>query len=306
MPNAVDITGGEPGTAVAAGPGAAQPDHVSAWRESWGVFGRNRRAVGGLAVFAAIVVLSIAGPMMYGVDPFAIAGSPMLRPGEEGFLLGTDYLGRDMLAGILQGGRASLLVGFSAALITMSIGVGLGALAGFHGGWVDSLLMRVTEFFQVLPPLLFAMTLVVLFSPTLPLVALAIGLVSWPSVARLARGEFLKIRQREFVKAARTIGSTNTRVIWRVIFPNALPPLIVAATLTIGIAVLFEGGLSYLGLGDANVMSWGMIMGQNRNYMLGAWWTSAIPGFAIFVTVLSVSLVGDGLSDVSNPRLRER
>ena len=178
-------------------------------------------------------------------------------------------------------------------------------MAGFYGGWVDAVLMRVTEFFQVLPPLLFAMVLVTMLSPSLVTVALSIGLVSWPGVARLTRGEFLKIREREFVLAARSIGARNRRIIWRVILPNALPSLIVTATLTIGVAILFEAGLSYLGLSDPNIMSWGFMIGSSRDYIFESWWAVTFPGIAIFLTVLAVSLVGNGLTDALNPKLRQ-
>jgi peptide/nickel transport system permease protein len=188
----------------------------------------------------------------------------------------------------------------------MLLGVTTGALAGFYGGWVDRALMRVTEFFQVLPPLILAMTIVLLFRPSLTSVVVSIGLVSWPTPARLTRAEFLRIRELDYVKAARSLGATDLRIILRLILPNAAPPLIVAATLTVGAAILFEGGLSFLGLGDSNAISWGLIMGVNRPYMLDAWWTTALPGTALFLTVLAVGLVGSGLNDALNPRLRER
>ena len=186
------------------------------------------------------------------------------------------------------------------------IGVLVGALAGYYGGWVDEVLMRVTEFFQVLPSLILAMVLVSLFSPTLTTVTIAIGLVSWPTTARLTRAEFLKIRQLDYVKSARAIATSDAHLIWRIILPNALPPIIVAAALMIGGAILFEAGLSFLGLGDPNIMSWGWMIGTGRPYALDAWWIIAFPGFAIFLTVLGMSLVGDGLNDASNPKLRDR
>ncbi|HTT78990.1 MAG TPA: ABC transporter permease [Stellaceae bacterium] len=278
----------------------------AALAEVWRMFRRNRAALAGLAVLLAIVLMTVIGPSVYRVDPFAIVGAPLLPPGSAGAPFGTDYLGRDLLAGIVNGGRASLVVGGSAAALTMLIGITIGALAGFYGGWIDQALMRVTEFFQVLPPLLMAMALVTLFSPSLATIAIAIGIVSWTAAARLTRGEFLRIRGLEYVLAARSIGARSRRLIWRVILPNALPPLIVSATLTVGIAILFESGLSFLGLGDPNVMSWGLMIGNNRAYMLDAWWTATIPGIAIFLTVLSISLIGDGLNEALSPRLRER
>ena len=150
------------------------------------------------------------------------------------------------------------------------------------------------------------MVLVTLFSPSLVTIALAIGVVSWPQTARLTRAEFLKIRELEYVTAARSIGARSNRIMWRVILPNALPPLIVSATLTVGVAILFEAGLSFLGLGDPNTMSWGLMIGANRSYIIEAWWPVTFPGIAIFLTVFAVSLVGDGLNDAFNPKLRER
>ena len=275
------------------------------FKEMWRMFFRNKAALLGLALLIAIIFMAFIGPFLYRVDPFDIVWAPMAPPGEEGILLGTDYLGRDILAGIIHGARATLAVGAAAALCTVIIGVTLGALAGFYGKWVDNLLMRITEFFQVLPPLLFAMVLVTLFAPTLWTISIAIGVVSWPSVARLTRGEFLRIREMEYVMAARSIGARNMRIIWRVILPNALPPLIVTATLIVGVAILFEAGLSYLGLSDPNIMSWGFMIGSSRDYIFETWWAVTFPGVAIFLTVLAVSLVGDGLTDAFNPKLRQ-
>jgi peptide/nickel transport system permease protein len=275
-------------------------------RESWRMFRRNGAAVAGLSILGAILVMTLAGPLLYQVDPFDIVAAPLLPPGEAGLLLGSDYLGRDMLAGIINGGKVSLLVGLSAAALTMTIGITIGALAGFYGGRVDKLLMRITEVFQVLPSLLLAMVIVTLFSPTLWTVVMSIAVVSWTSAARLTRGEFMRIRNFEYVTAARSIGARDRRLIVKVILPNALPPLIVSGTLTTGIAILFEAGLSFLGLSDPNVMSWGLMIGSNRPYMLDAWWGATLPGVAIFLTVLSISLIGDGLNEALNPRLRER
>lgn len=275
-------------------------------RDAWRMFRRNGSAVAGLVILAAFLLMTLIGPKLYPVDPFDIVSAPLSPPGEEGALLGTDYLGRDITAGIVNGGKVSLAVGLIAAALTMTIGVTVGALAGFYGGLVDRVLMRLTEVFQVMPPLLLAMAIVTIFSPTLWTVSVSIGIVSWTSSARLTRAEFLRIKGLEYVKAARSIGARNRRLIWRVVLPNALPPLIVSATLTTGVAILFESGLSFLGLGDPNLMSWGRMMGGNRPYMLDAWWAATIPGVAIFLTVLSISLIGDGLNEAFNPRLRER
>lgn len=290
-------------------PAAAAPtlEVLSPSREAWRVFRRNKGAMLGLGLLAVVILTMLLGPSLYGVNPADMVAAPFTPPFvEPNAWLGSDYLGRDILAGMVVGGRATLLVGLSAALITVCIGVTIGALAGFFGGLIDEVLMRVTEFFQVLPALLFAMVLVALFSPTLPVVAVAIGLVSWPGTARLARAEFMRLRGLEYVNAARAMGARNARLILREILPNAMPPLIVSATLIIGTAILFEAGLSYLGLSDPNIMSWGLMIGSNRTYVLDAWWAVTFPGIAIFVTVLGVSLVGDGLNDAFNPKLHQR
>lgn len=282
----------------------AAPEHPA--REALRMFLRNPAAIAGMVMLIAVLLVAIVGPWVYPADPFEIRTMPLSPPFSEDAWLGSDQLGRDVLTGIVYGGRATLLVGAFAALLSVVIGVSLGALAGYYGGRVDALLMRVTEFFQVLPALLFAMVVVTLFSPSLVTVTLAIGIVSWPGTARLARAEFLKTKNLEFVRAERAIGARDARIIWKVILPNALPSLVVSATLAVGAAILFEAGLSFLGLGDPNQMSWGLMIGSARQYVLSCWWAVAFPGAAIFITVLAVSLIGDGLNDALNPKLRER
>lgn len=274
-------------------------------RGPWAMFLRNKAAVAGLIVFTGIVLMNIFGPAIYGIDSDAMVARPFSGPG-EGTPLGTDYLGRDVLAGVLSGGRTTLVVGAVAAGMSISIGLVIGSLAGFYGRWVDSMFMRLTELFQTLPTLLFAMVLLTLMGPSSRTVALAIGLVSWPAAARLTRAEFLKIRELEYVKAARAIGSSDLRIMLRTILPNAMPPLIVATALTVGLAILFEAGISFLGLGDNRVVSWGSMIGKNQGFILESWWTVTFPGIAIFLTVLSISMMGDGLQDAFNPKLRGR
>ena len=291
---------------VAATAGKPLPKPVSPSRQVWQMFRQNHSAMIGLFILFAIIVISIFGPSLYTVSPRDMVWMPLTPPGQSEYLLGTDYLGRDLLAGLINGGRVTITIGFSAAVLTILIGVTIGALAGFFGGRIDNVLMRVTEFFQVLPNLLFAMVVVMLFSPSLINIAIAIGIVSWTSTARLTRAEFLKIREMDYVKAERSIGAGNARLIWKVILPNAAPPLIVVAALSIGSAILFEAGLSFLGLSDPNAMSWGRMIGDNRPYILDSSWGVTFPGIAIFLTVLAISLVGDGLNDAINPKLRQR
>lgn len=271
------------------------------------VYVRNPAGMLGFVMLCFVLALTFIGPFVYPVDPFEMVWMPFAEPFEEGApLLGTDQLGRDLVAGIINGARATLAVGAVAALLACFIGITIGALGGYYGGMVDAIAGRITEFFQVLPPLLFAMVIVALFTPSLFTVSFAIGVVSWPNVARITRAEFLKLKNGEFVMASRAAGATNATLIWQVILPNAIPPLVITATLTIASAILFESGLAFLGLSDPNVMSWGLIIGSGRENVFTAWWIVTIPGFAIFFTVLAVSLVGDGLNDALNPKLRRR
>ncbi|MDX2203604.1 MAG: ABC transporter permease [Hyphomicrobiaceae bacterium] len=282
------------------------PDAQSPTREAAQVFLRRPAALAGLVLFALIVGLSLLGPVLYEADPFDIASAPLTPPWSSEAWLGSDQQGRDVLTGLVYGGRATLAVGATAAGIAVLIGVTVGALAGYFGGVVDEMLMRIAEFFQVLPALLFAMVLATLFSPSLVVISLAIGVVSWPPTARLTRAEFLKLRELDFVAAERVIGASTGRILWKAILPNALPPLIVSATFAIGTAILFEASLSFLGLGDPNRMSWGLMIGAGRSYMLTCWWAVTFPGLMIFLAVLAISLIGDGLNDALNPKLRER
>lgn len=274
--------------------------------EAWEMFRGNHAAMVALVVLTLIIITAIIGPYIYPNDPFDMVWAPFSPPGVDGFLLGTDYLGRDLMAALIHGARVSIVIGVAAAFMSVFIGVTVGALAGFYRGWVEELLMRITEFFQVLPTLLFAMVIVALFGASLPMITFAIGVVSWTAVARITRSEFLRIRELEYVTASRASGAKNGKLMFQIILPNALPPIIVQAALMVGSAILFEAGLSFLGLTDPNVVSWGQVIGSNRQYILDASYTVTIPGIAIFVTVLAISLVGDGLNDALNPKLRQR
>jgi peptide/nickel transport system permease protein len=274
--------------------------------EMTAMFFNNHAAVTGLVMLIFIILFAFAGPYIYQVDPFEMVGAPFTLPGQEGFLLGTDYLGRDILAAMMAGGQVSMTIGLAAAVISMVNGVTVGAFAGYYGGVIEEALMRFTEFFQVLPTLLFSMVIVALFGASLFTVTVAFGVVSWPAVARITRSEFLRIRELEYVTAARSGSGRDGYLIFRVILPNALPPIIVQANLRVGTAILFEAALSFLGLSDPNVMSWGYVIGSNRPYILDAGFAVAIPGLAIFLTVLAISLIGDGLNDAFNPKLRQR
>ena len=275
-------------------------------KEIFQTFFKSYSAVTGLVILIGIAVMGFIGPLFYPTDPFDMVWMPFSPPGADGFLLGTDYLGRDILSQIINGARVSIAIGFSAALVSCFIGVGIGSFAGFYGGWVEETLMRITEFFQVLPTLLFAMVIVALFGSSVLSITLAIGAVSWASVARITRSEFLRIKELDFVLASRSSGSNNMALIFKVILPNAAAPIIVQSALLVGAAITFEAGLAFLGLSDPNVVSWGQVIGSNRVYILDATYTVTFPGVAIFITVLAISLVGDGLNDALNPKLRSR
>jgi peptide/nickel transport system permease protein len=267
---------------------------------------RNPSAAVGLAILALVLVLALLAPLIFPGSPWDLKGAPFQPPGQRGFLLGSDLLGRDVAAGIAHGARVSLMIGLFSTVIAMSIGVTVGALAGYYGGLVDDLLMRVTEFFQTVPNFVLLMVLVSLFSPNTTTTIIAIGLVSWPTIARIVRGEFLSLRSREFVQTSILLGNGDAEIIIRQILPNALPPLIVAASLLVGTSILLESALSFLGLGDPNLLSWGYMIGAARTVIRRAWWMSFFPGLAIVLTVLALNLLGDGLNDALNPRLARK
>lgn len=278
---------------------------MSFLRSFWLRFRNNRAAVGGALVLSLVVLLALFGPLVYAVDPFDMVGRPFSPPLDR-FPLGTDVAGRDILAGIIHGARVSLLIGVMASLAATAVGVTFGALAGFYGGLLDDVLMRATEFFLTIPSFVLAVVFVAIFSPTVVNITIAIALVSWPSVARLARGEFIAHRGREYVQGCRAIGMPDWEIMLLQIMPNALPPVIVVSSLMVATAILTESGLSFLGLGDPNLVSWGYMIGVARTVLRVAWWMAAIPGVMILVTVLAINLVGEGLNDALNPKLKQR
>ena len=268
---------------------------------------RNPGAVIGLVLLLAVFAMAATAGELFPRNPLSLAGRPLIWPMDNPrFWLGTDNSGRDIAAQIFHGARISLLIGGAATGIAIAIGVLVGALAGYYGGWVDTVLMRVTEAFQTLPNFLLLLVLVAVFGSTLATVTIAIGVVSWPAPARLTRAEFLSLRSRDYVQACRTIGMGDARIMFREILPNALPPVIVYASVVMAVAILLESALAFLRLSDPNVASWGNLIGLGRDVLRTQWYVSAIPGVAILLTVLAVSLVGQGLNDALNPRLRGR
>ncbi len=268
---------------------------------------RSPSAVIGLLILLAVAVIAGAAPLLYPSGPWTMAGSPFQWPGQaSGLPLGTDALGRDIAAGIFHGARISLVIGLAATAAALFVGVAVGAIAGFFGGWADDALMRLTDAFQTIPPFILAIVIVVIVNPSVSTIILAIAAISWPAIARLVRAEFLRLREMDFVASCRLIGMGNTRIILTQILPNALAPIIVTASILTATAILTEAGLSFLGLGDPNVISWGTMIGMGRSDFRAAWYLVAIPGMAVVLTVLALNLLGDGLNDALNTRLHRR
>lgn len=267
-------------------------------------FLRNPTAATGLAFILLLVATAFLAPLLYPEDPLGMVGLPLVWPGESTeFPLGTDSLGRDVAAGLVHGARVSLLVGVAATVIGVTLGLLVGAPAGYFGGRTDRLLVRLIEIFQAVPAFILLVVLVAIAQPSVPAITVAIGLVTWPTIARLARAEFRAIREKEFVMAARAVGYGHPRIILREILPNALPPIIVTASVMVASAILMESALSFMGLGDPNVVSWGSMIGSGRELLRTAWYLTALPGLVIVFAVLALNLLGDGLNDALNPRI---
>jgi peptide/nickel transport system permease protein len=270
-------------------------------------YARNRAAVAGLVGLLLILAMAGFADMLFPDDPWDMVAQPLLWPGQDPeYPLGSDLMGRDLMSGLFHGARVSLLFGFSATIAALVIGVAVGAIAGYYRGWVDDVLMRITELFQTVPPFILAIVLVAILSPSAGTIVLAIAMVSWPGVARLVRAEFLALRGREFVQAGIVIGMGDARMILTQILPNAMGPIIVSSSLMVATAILLEASLAFLGLGDPNLMSWGTIIGAGRDALRTAWYIAALPGAVILLTVVSFNLIGEGLNDALNPRLRNR
>jgi peptide/nickel transport system permease protein len=272
--------------------------------ENWRRFCQNRLALLGLVLLVVTVAMAVLAAVVAPEGPFKIAGG-RLRPPSLEHWLGTDHLGRDVLAGVLYGARTSLMVGLLSVILSIAIGVVVGALAGYYGGWIDEVLMRITEIFQVMPRFFLALFVVAIFGASLWGIIFVIGILNWSEIARLLRAEFLTLKERPFVTAARAYGAGNLQIIVQEILPNASSPVIVAGSLQIASAVLLEAALSFLGVGDPNTMSWGTMLNSAQQYLRYAWWTATFPGVAICVMTLGVALVSDGLNDALNPRLKE-
>lgn len=263
----------------------------------------NPTALVGFAILVTAAALALLAPVLYPGDPLAMAGRPLTWPGVNArFPLGTDSMGRDVAAGIVHGARISLLVGIAATVLGLAVGVAVGAVGGYFGGRVDDALVRATEIVQTMPSFILLIVLVAIARPSALTVILGIAMVGWPTIARLTRAEFRSLREKDFVAAARSLGYGHARIIFREILPNAAPALIVTTSIMVATAILMESALSFLGLGDPNVVSWGSMIGAGRELIRTAWYLTALPGLAIVLTVLALNLIGDGLNDALNPR----
>ncbi len=270
-------------------------------------FARNRGALLGMVIVVLVVGLALGAPLLIDKNPLRIVSRPEIWPfTNPRFPLGTDSIGRDIFAMIVYGARTTLIIGIVAALTATAIGVVIGATAAWFGGWVDEILTRLTELFQTVPNILLIMTVVAILGQTIDNITVAIGITMWPGIARLTRAEFLSLKNREFVLACRSMGMSNLRIMAAEILPNAIPPVIVLASVIIGSSILFESSIAFLGLGDPNVASWGALIGDGRTLIRRSWYICAIPGLAIMFTVLAMNLIGDGLNDALNPKLRDR
>lgn len=268
---------------------------------------RSRRSLLGVVLLALLGAAALLAPLLAPFDPDLInLGAGRLLAPSASHWMGTDELGRDLFSRVLYGARVSLLIGFLAVAIAVSIGTVVGAAAGYAGGWLDSLLMRIVDMFLSFPRLVLLITVVALFEPSIPLIIIVLGLTGWMGVSRLVRGQVLSVRQREYVQAARALGYGPGRILGRHVLPNVATPIIVAATLGIGNAILAEAALSYLGLGvQPPVASWGTIIQSGSDRLVDAWWISTFPGLAIVLTVMSFNLVGDSIRDALDPRRGE-
>lgn len=293
------------------------------WRIIWQQYRRNRLAVAGLLFIAMLIFVALAAPLIATNKPLyctaagACLKAPIpytpteynlddtLAPPSAKHWFGTDEQGRDVAARMVYGTRISLAVGVVAVGIYVLIGILLGAAAGYYGGWVDQVVSRAIEIMICFPTFFLILTLLAFVGPSIYNIMIIIGLTSWTGVARLVRGEFLKLKNQEFVQAAIALGANDSRVIFRHMLPNALAPVLVSATFGVAAAILIESGLSFLGFGvPPHVPSWGSILSQSQEFMDIAWWLTAVPGFAIFITITVYNIVGEGLRDAIDPRLK--
>lgn len=246
----------------------------------------------GFTLVATTILLALLAPLIAIADPFALVAPPLSAP-SLAHPMGSDAIGRDLFSGVLHGARTSLSIASAVTLLAFTCGAAVGMTAGYRGGWLDDVLMRVTELFQVLPRFFFVVVAIALFGPGVDRVVLALGLTSWPVLARVMRGEVIALRELEFIVAAQAAGSSGPRLVWRQLLPNVLPAAAVLLGLLFGQVLLVEASLGFLGLGDPNTLSWGVLAGQAQGFLRVAWWLSLFPGLAIAIAVLGVNLLAD-------------
>lgn len=266
---------------------------------------RTPLAFAGLLLTGVAVFLALFGQLLAPHDPLAPTTASLLPPGPAHWF-GTDDLGRDTFSGVLAGARASLLVGFATATVAGLLGTAVGGVAGYYGGIVDDALMRVTEFVQIAPRFFLAILVAALFGPSLALLTILLAITFWPVTARIVRSQVLSLRQREYVVAARSLGVAEHRILVRHVLPNAVSVIIVTSALQVGAAILVEASLSFLGLGDRSVVSWGFMLNDAQPFLRVAWWMSLFPGGALVLTVLGVNLLADTLYGLWDPTRRPR
>ena len=250
---------------------------------------------------ATLVLIALTVGFFPSLDPHVIGNDSFVAPSAQ-FLIGSDELGRSVAAGVLHGTKVSLTVGFFAALMATGLGILIGSAAGFYGGWLDVVVMRVSEFFQVIPSFILAAVIVAMTGTGLPQIIAVVGMLAWPQVARVMRGEVMRVKELEFVDAVRCLGLSERRVLFGEVIPNAVAPVLAVGTLIIGQAILLEASLSFLGLSSAELVSWGRMLNSGQRFLFNAWWLSFFPGMAIFITVLAFNLFGDAVAAVLNPR----
>jgi ABC-type dipeptide/oligopeptide/nickel transport system permease subunit len=285
----------------------APPAEPGFWTESWYQLTRNRAAMAGLIIIAFFALIAIFAPVVAPKDPLEQTISARLTaPFTDGYILGTDDLGRDLLSRIIYGGRISLIIGVVSVGISLVIGVALGMAAGYFGGWVDRIIMRVIDIMLAFPYILLTIVIVAILGPSLMNAMVAIGISQMPRYARVIRASVLAEREQDYVLAERSLGTGNMELMFRTILPNSLSPTIVQATLGVGEAILSSAGLSFLGLGaQPPTPEWGLMIASSKQFITSAWWVVTLPGIAILLAVLGFNLLGDGLRDILDPRLRD-
>jgi peptide/nickel transport system permease protein len=270
-------------------------------------FLRHPSGVIGATVLIVVVLMAVTAGIFFPDSPWKMVARPNTWPfTRPGLPLGTDSMGRNLLASLMYGARVSLLVGLAAAVVAVFVGTIVGAVSGYYGGRIGDFLMRITDAMQTVPSFLAAILIVGVVGPSLGTIIVSIAIVSWPMVARLVRAEFLRLRGLDFVQSCLVMGMSDARIILTQILPNCLSPIFVSTSLLVATAIIIESGLSFLGLGDPNVMSWGALIGNGRSVLRLSWYITLIPGAAVVLTVLALNLIGDALNDVFNPRLRSR